>query len=336
MISSLKRAYQYLGMILVSCFITACSSVTPTNICAGDILYIGPGTNGHADVYSINPDNSEIVRWTENPGFDGYPSWSPDGQKIALISFSEGSNKLLIIDSSGSKSIGIDQDDALGGYTSWSRDGNRLAFLTITPGLLGPQAFSIGIVDLDGDTSTYRKIEIQEMHGIMPLYPQWTADPNLLAFLGLKLPQTESEDRTVTGEARSNIYVINIESEEITNITKNANSNWYFDWAFDSQELIFLEYQDDMAELYRMDLSNFSKKIKIGTNLDNDDINLQDMSGITWSPDKEKIAFWSNSRELYMMDIDGSNLTQLLDIEDILGAEKSEKTTLDWQPQACI
>ena len=38
------------------------------------------------EIYVMNADGSGQRRLTRNPALDGYPTWSPDGQKIAFVS----------------------------------------------------------------------------------------------------------------------------------------------------------------------------------------------------------------------------------------------------------
>ncbi len=38
------------------------------------------------EIFVVNPDGSNLVRLTNQDGFDNAPVWSPDGSKIAFVS----------------------------------------------------------------------------------------------------------------------------------------------------------------------------------------------------------------------------------------------------------
>jgi TolB protein len=46
-----------------------------------DPLMLG---SGNAEIFTVGPDGSALTNLTNNPGWDGYPAWSPDGAQIAF------------------------------------------------------------------------------------------------------------------------------------------------------------------------------------------------------------------------------------------------------------
>jgi dipeptidyl aminopeptidase/acylaminoacyl peptidase len=62
------------------------------------------GSDIESDIYVLDVDGSGEKRLTDTPGLDGFPSWSPDGEKIVFASDREGGGNwdLYVMDSDGS------------------------------------------------------------------------------------------------------------------------------------------------------------------------------------------------------------------------------------------
>ena len=51
----------------------------------------------------MNADGSEHKRLTNNRAFDMFPSWSPDGKKIAFQSKRDGNGEIYVMNPDGSE-----------------------------------------------------------------------------------------------------------------------------------------------------------------------------------------------------------------------------------------
>ena len=57
---------------------------------------------GDYDIYTMNPDGSNIQQLTDDNASDGSPTWSPDGTRIAFVSDRDGNNEIYVMEADGS------------------------------------------------------------------------------------------------------------------------------------------------------------------------------------------------------------------------------------------
>lgn len=83
------------------------------------------------DIYLMNSDGSD-QRKMDIPAelvAQGFPSWSPDGQKIAFDATTDGSHfNIYTVNKDGTGLTKITDDLSLNTQASWSRDGTKIAF----------------------------------------------------------------------------------------------------------------------------------------------------------------------------------------------------------------
>ncbi len=82
------------------------------------------------DVYVMNADGSNIVNLTNHPKADGYPSWSPDGRKIAFETLRDDPRDavLYMMSSDGSGAERFIENGSYIGHLYWSPDSKWIVY----------------------------------------------------------------------------------------------------------------------------------------------------------------------------------------------------------------
>jgi TolB protein len=102
------------------------------------------------DVHTMPSAGGELRRLTTDPANGMYPSWSPDGRRLAFMSWRNGKTELFTMNADGSDQqplVSMDRGDAVD--PRWSPDGSTIAFVHLPDGMNGSAAV-ICTVNADG------------------------------------------------------------------------------------------------------------------------------------------------------------------------------------------
>lgn len=113
-------------------------------------------------------------------------------------------------------------------------------------------------------------------------------------------------------DGNDEIYVMNTDGSNQTNLTNSPKMDWYPDWSPDGKRIIFGSYthrtNPDDEDIYIMDADGANLK-----RLTNTPLGWSDFA--SWSPDGTKIVFCSDpdgtQQDIYIMNADGSGITQV-------------------------
>ena len=162
--------------------------------------------DGNAEIYSCNPDGSNISRLTNNAATDDEPTWSPDGSHIAFVSDRTGHSEIYIMNADGSNVVRKTFSESYCQNPTWSPDGTRIAYSAPSNGSNGSSG--IWVVEA-GDTSGSPSLLYGEGNVNQP---SWSPD-------GTKLAAVSNYD-----EGRD-IFTIDADGTNLTALTGGYGGN---------------------------------------------------------------------------------------------------------------
>lgn len=311
---------------------------TPVGGGSGQIAFVS-NRDGNREIYLMNVDGSGQTNLTKHGADDEWPTMSPDGTRIAFISWRDEPNpRVCSRDGSCNTEIYLTNADGTGltrltdipgmeSFPVWSPDGTQIAFISWRNGKQ-----DVYVMNADGSNQT----NLTNDPGV-DLYPAWMPDGTQIVFLS-------------TRDNAFQFYVVNIDGSGLTMLDSGLppseftpSQTVYFATTFEDGELGYYLFAVGGGGAQSMNddglaLGEFPAWSPDGTRIafhsdrdGNMDVyvmsadrpelaRLTDSDAIdmfpAWSPDGTKIVFHSfrdGNVEIYVMNADGTGLTRLTD-----------------------
>lgn len=239
------------------------------------------------------------------------PSLSPNGDLVAFFSEKD----LFTIDlfladaktgkikrklTSSTRSADIDGFNFFESVGTWSPDGKKFAYIIVKQG-----RNKIIITH----TNWWKKDKEISVDGVPALNnPSWSPDGKYLVFNGLV-------------EGVSDLFMLNLETDEVTNLTNDKNSYIHANWSKDGKHLVFATdrpqtSQKDLEKNFKfniaiMDIESAEKTIEIFDIFPGS----QNLNPL-YADDENGIYFLSNNdgfRNLYFLNLEDNSVYRLTD-----------------------
>jgi len=179
----------------------------------------GCGRRPRYDIYVVNVGGTALTNLTNSPGYDTFPSWSPDSRFVAFDSDRGGDvwGRIHIARADGSGLVDR-ADNPRGSESAWAPDGRHIAFSD--PSRSG--YWDIYLMASDGS-----RVVRLTYHPAYDAFPIWSPDSKRIAF--------RSERSSDLG-----LFVMNADGSRVTFLAKIGQADAYAPtWSPDGQRIAF-------------------------------------------------------------------------------------------------
>jgi len=187
-------------------------------------------TSAQICLYSVA--SNRLIGFPRFRGTNSSPAWSPDGSQIAFMSSLNGDPEIYVVDADGSRLHRITFSAGVNTSPVWNpKTGKQMVFVSDRGG--EPVLYLS-----DSDGSNVQKLDLPDMGYVVD--PAWSPNGQLLAF-SWRRPSGNYD-----------IYVMDIVSRQLAELTKDEDRNERPSWAPDGRHLVFESTRTGTRQIWSM------------------------------------------------------------------------------------
>ncbi|HXW62041.1 MAG TPA: hypothetical protein VEJ45_05535 [Candidatus Acidoferrales bacterium] len=187
-------------------------------------------TSAQICIYSAA--SNRLIGFPRFRGTNSSPAWSPDGSQIAFMSSLNGDPEIYVADADGARLHRITFAAGVNTSPVWNpKTGKQMVFVSDRGG--DPVLY---LADSDG--SNVQKLNLPDMGYVVD--PAWSPNGQLLAF-SWRRPSGNYD-----------IYVMDIVSRQLAELTKDEDRNERPSWAPDGRHLVFESTRTGTRQIWSM------------------------------------------------------------------------------------
>ncbi|MGJ3238111.1 MAG: hypothetical protein ACFE0Q_05340 [Anaerolineae bacterium] len=234
------------------------------------------------ELFSVNPDGSDLRQLTDNSFDDWGATWSPDRMQIAFRSGKDGQSSLYVMDADGQNVRRLSPtqmtvgDPFYQGTVSWSPDGASVVFDAYFT-----NNWDIWTVGVQNGLLTRMTNDNSDN-----VHPDWSPDGRQIAF-----------NRYINGVLE--IFVMDTDGQNIRQLTQGQTvMSMYPRWSPDSTQIIYFTNDGEQADIHMMSRDGHHLR-QLTTHAAVDRV-------ATFSPDGQSIVFRSErdgDSDIYTMNL---------------------------------
>ena len=187
-------------------------------------------TSAQICIYSMA--SNRLISFPRFRGTNSSPAWSPDGQQIAFMSSINGDPAIYVANADGTHLHRVTFGAGVATSPTWNpKTGKQLVFVS-------DRAGDPALYLSDSDGSNAQKIDLPDMGYVID--PSWSPNGQLLAF-SWRRPSGNYD-----------IYVMDIVSHQLVELTKDEARNERPSWAPDGRHLVFESTRTGTRQIWTM------------------------------------------------------------------------------------